>query len=86
MEHDSVFCFRLGAAIGTLLNLFGLTFTHFPPLLQIHTFSEWITALGLKLFELALAGLVTGFCGIAGKKLHERWFGKKLIVDGEKEK
>jgi hypothetical protein len=72
MQHDNVFVFKLGASIGTLLNLFGLGFSQFPPLLHIPEFGTWALALGLKLFELALAGLVTGFCGIAGKKFYEK--------------
>jgi hypothetical protein len=85
MEHDNYFVFKLGCVIGSALNLLGLGFVNFPPFLQIHTFSEWALMLGLKLFELALAGLVTGFCGIAGKRYYEKKYGKKIISGTEKD-
>jgi hypothetical protein len=83
MQHENSFVFKLSASVGALLNLLGISFSSYPYFLEVHGFSSWIATLGLKLFELALAGLVTGFCGIAGKKFYERRFGKK--TDGVKE-
>lgn len=71
---------KVAATIGVAIKAFFIKVPIFIPDLAHIAFSDWLLTFIPHLFELACAGVITGFCGKLGQKIFQKKYGK---VEGD---